>query len=104
MGYEPCGKRRVRNIMNCPTSSSKWKLKLRRTSWFKKSIICAQDSQTVEQNDEFKRYGVLADDVFEPSLWYFNDLLFPVGQGTLVQNRSTLQEVNEAMTKKCKVY
>jgi hypothetical protein len=42
-----------------------------------------------------KRMGASANDVYEPSLWYFNELLFLVEQGIPNRGRSTLDEENE---------
>jgi hypothetical protein len=54
-------------------------------SAFRKELKKVRDS---------KRSGASADEVYKPSLWYFNELLFLVDQDTPDRSRSTLDEEN----------
>jgi hypothetical protein len=54
-----------------------------------------------------KRSGASADEVYKPSLWYFNELLFIVDQDTPDQSRSTQDEKYESYDneeKHCKLF
>jgi hypothetical protein len=50
--------------------------------------------QRVEKVRDSKRSGASADYVYEPLLWYFNELLFLVDQDSPDESRSTLHEEN----------
>jgi hypothetical protein len=100
MGYQPCGdiyNELLNKFKNVEPNATKVTVV--------RKINCMRSAfHTVEKVGVSKRSGASTDYVYEPSLWYFNELLFLVDQDTPGQSSYTLHEENDGMTEEFTVY